>query len=305
MKTVILDGCAADAAIGQRIRTALLNELAARNHDAQVFTLRDTKIGNCAGDFFCWVRSPGVCNTDDDNRVIAAAIVGAGLLIYLTPIAFGGYSATLTRAVDHQIQNMSPFFTMLNGETHHARRHDHYADFLVIGWQPAPNPARMDAADGLLLASPVYVDDLSGVVKTWIDRLAYLCHRPGCGGKCAYVVATVGGGPTGHTLRTMNGAMLTWGYHLAGQAGFKMGALATRDELRQHEAQVARSAEALFGAIRRQCALRPSFVSLLAFKIQQLAWQREGGTRMMSLTGARGAGSTPAARSTRRTLPAG
>lgn len=137
--------------------------------------------------------------------------------------------------------------------------------------------ARMDAADGLLLASPVYVDDVSGLVKTWVDRLAYLCHRPGCGGKCAYVVATVGGSPTRHTLRTMNGALLTWGYHLAGQAGFKMGALATQDELKRHEARAARSAEVLFEAIRRQCALRPSFVSLLAFKIQQLAWQREGG----------------------------
>ena len=32
--------------------------------------------------------------------------------------------------------------------------------------------AKMDAADGLLLASPVYVDDVSGLVKTWMDRLA-------------------------------------------------------------------------------------------------------------------------------------
>jgi multimeric flavodoxin WrbA len=71
--------------------------------------------------------------------------------------------------------------------------------------------AKMDAADGLLLASPVYVDDVSGLTKTWMDRLAYLCHRPGFGGKCAYPVATVGGSPTCHTLRTMNAALLTWG----------------------------------------------------------------------------------------------
>lgn len=56
------------------------------------------------------------------------------------PIAFGGYSATLKKAVDHQIQNILPFFTTLNSETHHARRYDHYADLLVIGWQPASNP---------------------------------------------------------------------------------------------------------------------------------------------------------------------
>jgi multimeric flavodoxin WrbA len=71
--------------------------------------------------------------------------------------------------------------------------------------------AKKDAADGLLLASPVYVDDVSGLTKTWMDRLAYRCHRPGFGRKCAYPVATVGGRPTRHTLRTMNAALLTWG----------------------------------------------------------------------------------------------
>lgn len=140
MKTVILDGSALHDAPGQRIRTALIDWLTARNHDVQTFTLRDNKIGNCAGDFFCWVRTPGVCMIADDNRDIAAAIAAADLLIYLTPVTFGGYSATLKKAVDHQIQNILPFFTTLKGETHHARRYARYADFLAIGWQPQPNP---------------------------------------------------------------------------------------------------------------------------------------------------------------------
>ncbi len=141
MKITILDGSSAADAPAQRIRAELLRQLAAQNHTVETFTLRERKVGNCAGDFFCWVRRPGLCNTDDDNRVIAAAIVRADLLIYLSPITFGGYSAALKKAVDHQIQNISPFFTTLNGETHHARRYPRYADFLVIAWQPAPNPA--------------------------------------------------------------------------------------------------------------------------------------------------------------------
>jgi multimeric flavodoxin WrbA len=135
--------------------------------------------------------------------------------------------------------------------------------------------AKMDAADGLLLASPVYVDDVSGLVKTWMDRLAYLCHRPGYGGKCAYTIATVGGGPTRHTLRTMNGALLTWGYHLVGQTGLKMGALTPADDMARFRPEATKAAARLFGAIAAGDALRPTFVSLLAFKIQQLAWQRE------------------------------
>ena len=135
--------------------------------------------------------------------------------------------------------------------------------------------AKMDAADGLLLASPVYVDDVSGLVKTWMDRLAYLCHRPALGGKCAYPLATVGGGATGHTLRTMNAALLTWGYHLVGQTGLKMGALASAEELPHYQAAADKVADKLYHAVAQKQALSPSFVSLLAFKVQQLAWQRE------------------------------
>ncbi len=140
MNIVILDGSAANDLPGQRIVNATLARLAAQNHSVHTFTLREHKIGNCAGDFFCWVRSPGQCNIADDNRHIAAAIVAADLLIYLTPIFSGGYSATLKKAVDHQIQNIAPFFTTRNGETHHTRRYARYADVLVIGWQPEPDP---------------------------------------------------------------------------------------------------------------------------------------------------------------------
>ncbi|MCX7790659.1 MAG: NAD(P)H-dependent oxidoreductase [Chloroflexaceae bacterium] len=141
MRVVILNGAAADDTPGGRIERALLAHLAAQDHSVRTFTLRDNNIGNCAGDFFCWVRSPGQCMVADDNREIAAAVANADLLIYLTPVTFGGYSSTLKKAVDHQIQNISPFFVTLNGETHHARRYARYADLLVIGWQPERNPA--------------------------------------------------------------------------------------------------------------------------------------------------------------------
>jgi multimeric flavodoxin WrbA len=136
--------------------------------------------------------------------------------------------------------------------------------------------AKMDAADGLILASPVYVNDVNGVAKTWIDRLAYLCHRPALAGKCAYLIATVADGPTGHTLQTMNMALHTWGCHIVGQAGYKMGPLLPQDELEgRYQRESARVAGALFQAIAQRQSLRPGFLSLMMFKIQQLAWQQE------------------------------
>ena len=135
MKTLILDGSHVNDQQAVDINNALHKHLP----DAETIVLRDQRIGNCAGDFFCWVRSPGMCNTDDDNRVIAAKIVQSDLLIYLTPVTFGGYSSELKRMVDHQIQNILPFFKNVNGEIHHQKRYKQYPNVLTIGWMDEPN----------------------------------------------------------------------------------------------------------------------------------------------------------------------
>lgn len=135
MKTLILDGSHAGDPMAEKLKTALRAQLP----DAETLILREQRIGNCAGDFFCWVRSPGQCNTDDDNRVIAEKIMHSDLVIYLTLVTFGGVSSALKRAVDHQIQNISPFFTTIGGEIHHQRRYPRYPDTLTIGWMDMPD----------------------------------------------------------------------------------------------------------------------------------------------------------------------
>ena len=133
MKTLIFDGSLAGDPLPAKINAALQ----ARLPGAETIFLRQQKIGNCAGDFFCWVRSPGLCNTNDDNRLIAAEVMRSDLLVYLTPVTFGGYAPALKRMVDHQIQNILPFFTSVNGEIHHQPRYRRYPNLLVIGWMPA------------------------------------------------------------------------------------------------------------------------------------------------------------------------
>jgi multimeric flavodoxin WrbA len=135
--------------------------------------------------------------------------------------------------------------------------------------------AKLDAADAFIFASPVYVDDVNGVAKNWIDRMAYLCHRPGLAGKCTYLIATVADSPTQHTLRTMSMAVRTWGVHIVGQTGFKMGALMPQAEVkRRYRTETVKIAQALFHAIAEKRFLRPSFLSLMIFKIQQISWQK-------------------------------
>ena len=133
------------------------------------------------------------------------------------------------------------------------------------------------AADGAILASPVYVNDVNGITKSWIDRLAYACHRPDFAGKYAFLVATVGSGPSSFALRSMEYAMNSWGYIITGRSGYKMGALMKRDEIDAvFRKRVARDTGTILHAIHRQTHLRPSFMSLMIFRIQQGYWDNRG-----------------------------
>jgi len=139
VKAMLLDGSSQGDPASERIIVALSAQLEVRGWEVEHVVLRDRKIGNCAGDFYCWIRSPGICNVDDDNRLIAAGIVASDLVVYLTPVTFGGYSSYLKRMLDHQIQNISPFFTMIEGEIHHKTRYAKNPDLLAVGWMDGPD----------------------------------------------------------------------------------------------------------------------------------------------------------------------
>jgi multimeric flavodoxin WrbA len=135
--------------------------------------------------------------------------------------------------------------------------------------------AKMRAADGILLASPVYVNDVNGITKNWMDRLAFLCHRPEFAGKSAYLITTVGIGTASHALKTMKMALSTWGFQIAGQASFKMGARTKKaDAEARFQEKTTQIAERFFQAVLTQADTPPSFISLITFRIQQAYWQR-------------------------------
>ncbi|MBE0696007.1 MAG: flavodoxin family protein [Anaerolineaceae bacterium] len=134
---------------------------------------------------------------------------------------------------------------------------------------------KMRAADGLLITSPVYVDDVSGLVKNWIDRIAHACHRPEFCGKCAYALVTTGGSSTGHALRTLTIALSTWGYHIVGKQGLATGARMKPEEMRtQYQVRLQKIAQQFFKALHERQFARPTFFSLMMFRIQQIGWKQ-------------------------------
>ncbi|HPL98454.1 MAG TPA: flavodoxin family protein [Bacillota bacterium] len=136
MKAVILNGGKEnDLSIAEVLGT-IVKELEATGADIRTFDLRDMNISRCLGCFNCWVKTPGVCIIDDDGRMIAKEAVQSDLVIFLTPVVFGGYSPELKMALDRLIPIVSPFFTKIQGEVHHKPRYKHYPSLVGIGILP-------------------------------------------------------------------------------------------------------------------------------------------------------------------------
>ncbi len=134
---------------------------------------------------------------------------------------------------------------------------------------------KIQQADGILAASPVYVEDVNGIMKNWIDRMAFNCHRPAFAGKTAYIITTSGGGTSNHTINTIKNAFTSWGIDFAGSSKFRAGVLMDSVEMEsKYNNKIKKAAEILFKAVKNNSAQNPSLYSLIAFKVQQKSWQK-------------------------------
>jgi multimeric flavodoxin WrbA len=131
-------------------------------------------------------------------------------------------------------------------------------------------------ANGVITASPVYVDDASGIIKNWIDRMPHICHRPEFTDKPVVILVTSGSSPTGHTVGTLRTPWMTWGGSLAGTLGLLTGALSPKEEIAaKYQKNIARAAKKYFYAVKQEKYKNPGFISLMVFRIQQWSWEQQ------------------------------
>lgn len=80
---------------------------------------------------------------------------------------------------------------------------------------------RMMSADGVVFVSPVYVYNVSWLMKNFIDRFAYACHRPRFHGKRALVISTTGGVGLEVVLRLLAFPASIWGFSIVHRLGVR------------------------------------------------------------------------------------
>ena len=135
MKLVILDGTSGESPASLCIRQAAPYAGATVTR----FALADTRLAPCLGDFDCWTRTPGRCRTADEAQNVAQAVHDADLVVFLTPVVFGGYSSALKKAVDRLIPLIDSYFHERFGLTRHLPRYAKYPALLCIGLADQPN----------------------------------------------------------------------------------------------------------------------------------------------------------------------
>lgn len=131
---LILDGRIGDDATADKSLQFAKEWLASAQWEVTDLRLSELEIAPCIGCFGCWIKTPGICVIDDAGRDVAKAIVQSDLVVYLTPILFGGYSYELKKAIDRSIPIISPMFRTVHGEVHHKKRYARYPRVLALGW---------------------------------------------------------------------------------------------------------------------------------------------------------------------------
>ncbi len=137
-RALILDGQIDDDETAETSLAIATAWLEARQWEITTLRLCDLEIAPCVGCFGCWVKTPGECVIDDAGRDVARRIVQSDLVVYLTPIQFGGYSYELKKAIDRSIPIILPYFRKVQGEVHHKKRYDRYPSIAAIGWGHDP-----------------------------------------------------------------------------------------------------------------------------------------------------------------------
>jgi multimeric flavodoxin WrbA len=134
---LLLDGRRDDEVTLGLAHDALVDGLAAGGWAVDDWTLRDDKIAWCTGCFKCWTTTPGLCAHHDDGRRVAERWVRSDLVVFLTPVTFGGYSSELKKALDHVLPILLPFMRKRDGDTRHPQRYERKHSLLALGAVPA------------------------------------------------------------------------------------------------------------------------------------------------------------------------
>lgn len=78
---------------------------------------------------------------------------------------------------------------------------------------------KLQECDGIIIGTPVYINNMSGILKTFLDRTCRWFHRPVLEGKPVILVATTAGSGLKNTFKSLNEGLVQWGVDVVSEIG--------------------------------------------------------------------------------------
>jgi len=103
--------------------------------DAELVRLDGDATRPCLGCFQCWVKTPGICRlTRDDTNSLARREMRADAVVLVSRITYGGYSYDTKAFLDRTIQNLAPYFEIVDRRMRHAMRYERFPVLITLGY---------------------------------------------------------------------------------------------------------------------------------------------------------------------------
>lgn len=128
---------------------------------------------------------------------------------------------------------------------------------------------RMAAADGLILVTPVYSQQVSYLMKIFIDRLSFLWHRPRFFGKFIMGISA-GGAMAKPVLSYLKETTTRWGYTYVSEIGAQHPDALVPKMRAKLEKDIQKATRRFYQAIQDGRVPAPSFADVIWFRMWRM-----------------------------------
>lgn len=141
MKITILNGNPLKSQFDTYLRK-VQGALEQEGHQVINLALRDLPLKYCTGCWGCWVKTPGVCSTDNASQELDRAVINADFVLWAAPLKMGYPSELLKKAMDKHLPLIHPYMEVDQQEAHHLRRYERSPRLgLVVEKEPSTDEA--------------------------------------------------------------------------------------------------------------------------------------------------------------------
>jgi len=139
----------------------------------------------------------------------------------------------------------------------------------------------MQNADGVIFATPVYAFQISGLMKVFIDRHSYICHRSRFFRQKALILTSASAVGNREVLNYLYIVVRIWGFSVTARVGIishaMMGPLPA-DRVQENEQKLQVVAGTFFAALQGEKCSRPGLFDVMVFHMGESPYRKDGRT---------------------------